>query len=299
MKKIIIKLIILSIIIFISDYTIGKICHFLYVNAKGGYTERNYSIMHRTTEDILILGSSRATHHYVPSIITDSTGLSCRNCGIDGMGIILEYGQLQVISERYIPSITVIDINAPFCIETNDNTKYLSYLKMESHNNLISEILRDIDKTERYKCISQMYIYNSQILKLLADYYAPSILSNDNGYISIKGVTNNFPTKFNDYDFSVDSIKLKYIEKTITEFKNKTKLIFVISPVIAATQTPSVYKPLYLLCEKYNVTLLDYSASYFSLKKEYWKDSAHLNNEGATAFTKQFASDLKKLQKDK
>lgn len=32
-------------------------------------------------------------------------------------------------------------------------------------------------------------------------------------------------------------------------------------------------------------------------KKEYWKDSAHLNNEGATAFTKQFASDLKKLQK--
>ena len=60
-----------------------------------------------------------------------------------------------------------------------------------------------------------------------------------------------------------------------------------------ATQTPSVYKPLYLLCEKYNVTLLDYSASYFSLKKEYWKDSAHLNNEGARAFTKQFASDLK------
>lgn len=295
MRRIIIKLIIFLIAIIISDRALGIIFDSLYKNAKGGYTERNYSIMHNTTEDILVFGSSRATHHYIPSIISDITGLSCRNCGIDGMGIILEYGQLQIISEHYIPQIIIIDINASFCIEQNDNTKYLSYLRPESHDKVIAGILEDIDSTEKYKCISKMYVYNSQILKLLADNYAPTTLSNDNGYIPINGIIQDFPTQFNNHqEFNVDSTKLKYIEKTITKFKNQARLIFVISPVIAATQTPSIYTPLYSLCKKYNITLLDYSASYFSLKREYWKDSAHLNDKGAKAFTKQFAFDLKK-----
>lgn len=295
MRNIIIKLIIFFSIIIFIDNVVGIVFNYLYKNAKGGYTERNYSIMHRTNEDVLIFGSSRATHHYIPSIISDSIGLSCRNCGVDGMGIILEYGQLQVISERYMPSITVIDINAPFCIETNDNTKYLGYLKLESHNKKITEILKEINITERYKCISNMYVYNSQILKLFADYYSPKVLSVDNGYIPTSGVANKLPQTFYDYEFKVDSVKLKYIEKTITEFKDKTKLIFVISPIVAATQTPSVYKPLLSLCEKYDITLFDYSASPISLIKEYWKDSVHLNEEGARIFTKQFASDIKKI----
>lgn len=294
MKKIFIKLIIFLTIIITVDYLLGLMFNYLYVHAKGGYTERNYSIMHRTSEDILILGSSRATHHYVPSIISEKVGLSSRNCGVDGMGIILQYGQLQVISERYLPKITVIDINAPFCIETNDNTKYISYLKVEHKNKTIAKILEDIDSKEKYKCLSNMYIYNSQILKLLADYFHPSLLSTDNGYIPMNGIIDNFPTNSFEYEFKIDSVKLKYIEKTIIEFKEKTDLIFVISPIIAATQTPIVYESLYSLCNKYNITLLDYSTSTISLIKDYWKDSAHLNDKGAKVFSEQFANDLKK-----
>lgn len=295
MRKIILKLIIFLTAIIFIDNIAGIAFNYLYKNAKGGYTERNYSIIHRTSEEILLFGSSRTTHHYIPSIISDSTGLSCRNCGIDGMGIILEYGQLQVISERYMPQITVIDINAPFSIEMNDNTKYLGYLKPESNNKKIAEILEDINLTERYKCMSNLYVYNSQILKLLADCYSPTILSVDNGYIPIYGITDNFPSRFDNKSFKEDPIKIKYIEKTINEFKDKTKLIFVISPIIAATQTPSIYKRLYSLCQKHHITLFDYSTSFLSINKKYWKDSVHLNDEGAKVFTKLFANDLKNI----
>lgn len=220
MRRIIIKLIIFLLAIIIFDRALGIIFDYLYKNAKGGYTERNYSIMHNTTEDILVFGSSRATHHYIPSIISNITGFSCRNCGMDGMGIILEYGQLQIISQHYIPKIIIIDINASFCIEQNDNTKYLSYLKPESRNKVIAEILEDIENTEKYKCMSKMYVYNSQILKLLADNYTPTRLSNDNGYIPINGVIQNFPAQFyNNYEFYVDSTKLKYIEKQLPNLR--------------------------------------------------------------------------------
>lgn len=52
-------------------------------------------IANKATDDIIILGSSSATHHYVLQIIEDSLGLSCYNCGEEGNGVVLAYGRLK------------------------------------------------------------------------------------------------------------------------------------------------------------------------------------------------------------
>ena len=64
----------------------------------GGRGRDNY-ICDKSVDDILIFGSSRAVHHYNSSMIEDSLGMSCYNCGDDGNGIILSYGRLSMISQ--------------------------------------------------------------------------------------------------------------------------------------------------------------------------------------------------------
>ena len=76
--------------------------------------------------NILIFGSSRAAHHYVPSILSDSLDMSCYNCGLDGNGIIYGYGKLKTITARYYPKIVILDIQPTFDLFTNDNCKYLA-----------------------------------------------------------------------------------------------------------------------------------------------------------------------------
>lgn len=66
------------------DFGLGKIFGYLTVHATGGYTKRDNLISDEVDANILIFGSSRAAHHYVPSILSDSLDMSCYNCGLDG-----------------------------------------------------------------------------------------------------------------------------------------------------------------------------------------------------------------------
>lgn len=299
MKRIIIRLIIFILLCFLLDRAIGTIGAYFYSHAQSGYTRHNYYIGHLMKEEIIILGSSRAARHYNPTIISDSTGSSCYNCGIDGMGIIHDFGKLQMLKARYMPKMIVMDITASFTLEQNDNSKYITYLKLDYTQQPIKQIISDLFPTERWKMFCQSYKYNSQWLKMVNDNIASTPPIPANGYDPMYGVlpydivAPYIPEK----KIIIDSVKLKYLQQTIETFHTLTQLVFIISPQYKAPNSEN-YSILKRLCAEYDIPLLDFYAAPISQEKGLWADVSHMNKNGAEKYSAIIAGKLKQIISD-
>lgn len=159
MKRFFVKIIIFGVLVLAIDMAVGLIFPMLVSNAKGGDNKRNNYICNDTKEDILVFGSSRAIHHYNPEMISDSTGMTCYNCGQDGNGIILNHARLKIITERYAPKYIIYDVTPGFdLLAGDDNHKYLGMLRAYYDRNGIPGIFESVDQTEKYKMQSLVSI---------------------------------------------------------------------------------------------------------------------------------------------
>ena len=59
-------------LLFVADRVVGALWEKTYKHSRYGIFHRQEYCLHKSDDNILILGSSRAAHHYVPKIFTDS-----------------------------------------------------------------------------------------------------------------------------------------------------------------------------------------------------------------------------------
>ena len=90
-KKVLIGLVSIIVLLVVADWAVGTWSEKMYYSSKYGMYKRQIYVMKEAKEDILIMGSSRAAHHYVPQIIEDSLGMTCYNAGSDGECIYYHY----------------------------------------------------------------------------------------------------------------------------------------------------------------------------------------------------------------
>ena len=196
MKRFVLRLLVFLSLMFILDRGFGVAMKYLQDHAKGGYVGHHNYILNQSNEDILILGSSRAIHHYNPQIIEDSLGMSCYNCGQDGNGIVLFYGWWQILKNRHLPKMIIYDVNPSFDLLVGENnSKYLGWLRSEFENDDVKHIFEDIDPTEKYKMQSMMYRYNSKFLQNIIDYVHPFFKIKPNGYLPLEGKMDRMKVK--------------------------------------------------------------------------------------------------------
>jgi hypothetical protein len=62
------KILILLVIIALFDLMIGFLLNYLYFRQKSGLFYRATYAIEKTNADVLVFGSSRANHHYVPEV---------------------------------------------------------------------------------------------------------------------------------------------------------------------------------------------------------------------------------------
>ena len=296
MKRYLLHIMLFFGILTVIDFGFGFACEWLQEHAKGGRMKSVRQAALEQTADIVIMGSSRAHHHYVPQIITNVTGLSAYNAGVDGNGIVLATGLYNMITERYTPKIIIYDVEPSFDInvyeEDGNNTRYIGELRPYSCNPHVKDVICQVDPAERYKTYSAVFRYNSKIIDLLKDQFVLSGYTSD-GYAPLQGEMKKAPIMRDTVKADkCDSLKLRMMEKFISRMsQSESKLIVVASPKYGATSS-KVFSPIKELCNLYNIEFWDYYNNPDFQKMEYFKESMHLNDNGAKVFTKCIAKKL-------
>lgn len=298
MKRFVQRLLLFVVFLIGLDMISGLVFKALTQNAKGGDTARNEYIANKVDAPMLIFGSSRAIHHYVPQIFRDSLGMECYNCGQDGMGIILFYGRYKMITERYVPKVIVYDVLPSFDFEAGDDYSYLGWLKPYYDKEGIDSIFWKIAPNERYKMCSQMYRYNGKILQMLID-NIKNIHEDNNGYRPAYGTMRYEPQKQTDVvSKDLDSLKLYFWEKFIQDCHKKgTRLILALSPFYGESNSfHTVYPTIYHLAKRYHIPIINhYDDKKIICRKDLFMDSFHMNYLGAEIYSKEIVDELHRI----
>jgi len=298
MKKFLINIAIFFAIVAVVDFSLGKVFHYIQATA-GGRTGAEYYVCKKANEDVIIMGSSRASHHYVPEIISEKLGMSCFNAGQDGNGIILQYGRWKMLSERYTPKLLIYDISSGFDMAVNDNMTYVDRLKPFSREAVVKDYVSSIFPMERIKTLSCMYCYNYKFIEMAFDRLRNGDYKEVGGYIPLYGhirsevVERGQPEK--EISIETDLVKLYYLEELIKEAKGKgTHVVLVVSPTWkGGGLSAEAFSEVKTLAESYGVEFLEYINSEICDNPDYFEDSAHLNDKGARVFTEDLLSRIK------
>lgn len=259
----------------------------------------NYTYQ-KCDEDVVILGSSRAKHHYVPSIISDSLGMTCYNLGENGKNIYFQYASLLLLFQHHVPKVVIYDCFSVDVIKSDfkyDFGSLSSYYPIYGRNLDVDSLIdKQGDKYISRIQSSWVYRYNSRFLNYMSDE------GNDKyqGYVPLSGVCKKgLSIHIENDNLITDESKLEYMQRLIDLCRtNGVEIIFSVSPRYALNEIDSPitlkYEKVAQLCASNEVPFLYYElAPDFLNDGNLFRDIGHLNDNGAKLFTKQFASDIK------
>ena len=263
--------------------------NFLEAHAKGESGRQIY-IHNQLKTSYLIMGSSRAEHHYNPAILTPYY-----NIGEDKMGILFNIGRLELIKERSKIHSIIYDVEPDYDLLLQDpNSSYLGYLRPYYWHGHIKEIFWDVDSSEKYKMLLPFYAYNSRLLKLLADQKAKD-MTLQKGYIPYKGwqeiIKERLPQDKH------DPLKYTYMKRLISYCKHSNiELIFTVSPQLSY-ESDSVFKPFKKMCQANHIPFLNhYCDKRDTRHRKLFHNANHLNSNGADLFTAEIDREIKKIR---
>ena len=300
MKKFLVNILAFFAIVAVIDLGVGCLGDYLTSHVRSGDTKRTYDLAMQDCHDVLILGSSRARHHYDATFLSDTLGLDVYNAGYDGNGIVLAYGLLELSLERYRPQLIIYDVEPSFDInvyeQDNNHKRYISRLKPYYQHKAVGNIIKDVSREEWYKVHSGLMRYNMNILTMLTEGLRNSKDSRK-GFTPLEGIYES-DLKFSDGHGKVDPFKVQYVENLIDLSQSKQiPIMFVASPRYGR-ETSSELQPIIDLCARQNVRFIDYYVDEeFMQHKEWFKEPVHLNSEGARVFSNRIVSDIKSVIK--
>ena len=292
-------LLLFGVVIFLLDHVITMgLDHVYFENAQKG-PKTVYSI-EKAKADIVIFGSSRASHHYVPKVFEDSLGLNCYNAGLDGRNIFYHTAVFKTMLKRFHPRIIVFDITSMDFEEKDksEDFKGLSILNpfYSKYKSEISEILYLQGPYEKYKLMSGLYRYNSKLDDVLLTFVKPDSNSPDlKGYDPLYGewkgkVINRVLDLQNKQK---DEIKIRYMKNFVNlAHEHRCKVFLFVSPDFYRYDREMDYS--FVSDELSADGFWSYqNDTTFVSNNKYFKDGTHLNHDGAVKYSEIVSSLIK------
>lgn len=291
MKQLIKFIVIVIIGFFITDRigTIGMKA--LYSNTDNEHTKKMRYISSGIKEDCLIMGSSGACHHFVPSIFEDSLGLSTYNCGFDGSGdIFFNYSVLALLLKRHIPKMIIFEIGNMFF---NNDAKTIARLYPYIGKSSITDSVINCYGNYYLCYISHLYRYKIDFPQNLRDIWGGREYIK--GYMPLKYAPVNMKLINSPYKKDITPQIKNYLSKFILLCKhNNITLVFVTIPMYSIVKS-NTYAPIDSIAKKYNIPYYNYHAlGLFHDKPDLFINENHFCDKGAKMFSSIVLYDLKK-----
>jgi len=272
----------------ISDQFIGLLLKRLYSTTNYEDIAKIRYSCDSTNQQILIYGSSRAQHHYIPDTITKYTGLSCYNCGIGGQGLAFSYIQIAEMLKRQKPVLIILDVSPNIILDPESDEKLKMLMPFYYRDTIIQNILTNSSWIEKIKYYSAVYPYNGTILSIMK-----SILSlksdRNKGYIPLYGrLSDESEWTDNSGNLIIPERQVILLNRIISSCKlNNVILKLVVSPIRKKHNSDdSILKQVRELAEQNGIEYLDFSIDKtFIMNNIFFKDNLHLNSDGATVFS--------------
>jgi len=298
MKRFLMRLLVVITITLLADRVLSYTVKLFYKRTTTTDEYKINTVTYRMNEPIVLMGSSRCHHHYIPSIISDSLQTGVYNAGLWGMhNVYFQYGLLCNILKRYTPRTICLEIHPADYLKT-------PYSDVETVGNLTPFINYSdgcdamLKKAGLYnKCqLSHLYRYNSQFANILAGNVSQRSFAAGKGFKVLSGQLDTAfggsqPEKF---PFAPDREKIAYLQIFINKCREKNiQLLFLCSPMYAVEESGLFDIP-ERLAKKNGIPFInDYYLRDVTGHLEYYYDFGHLNAKGAERYSSIIAHQLK------
>jgi hypothetical protein len=282
----------------------------------GNYSEWNDIRDGAAAADVIIQGSSRAWTTFSPAIISESTGMTCYNLGIDGYTLDTQLARYQMFREYNPKPKVIVQALDVFGFVLRDKVykpvQFLAYLD--------DPFLRQ--NLAQY----QYFTWFDHALPLVRYRGEPATLRQ--GTLQLLGLRSSASGKVKGYqgqDQTWDPAAwAKYLagnpngttyaiapalESGLEEFLRQSReegilVVLVYPPEFIEAQPLTANRAEIMgiytrLADKYGFPLLDYSDDPICLDTQYFYNSQHMNARGAEKFSAEFAADLRWLLQER
>lgn len=305
-KKFLLSILIFIIFLIFVDYIFGLVfSNLLNKQLDGRFFKISYSL-DKSNEDIIIIGSSRAETNYNPAIFNQKLGMSCWNSGRGGQGIPYFNIIVHETLKRYSPKIIILNMD-PTGLEGSIDYDRASILKpfIKNHES-IYEFLKDKNCFEKYKLMSNIYLYNSMMFYFIRPYLMKNVdgRSSERGWKPLEGtisesiIAHGQNINVGSY---LNKTKTEYLNQIIKEANNKNvKLIIAISPnYLPQLQETETIKFLKKLETQKKIKLFDFTQDKLFVKNnDFFHDLDHMNKIGANEYSKTMSDYIKSSRND-
>jgi hypothetical protein len=255
-------------------------------------------VLNEEQSDVLILGSSRASHHYNPQIFIDSLHKTCFNAGQDGQPIYNQYLNLLRAFELGNVDTVILDLCSAQLTDMwiNERIKPLTplYWKNDTARAIVDEI-SEYGSWTKFLYLSSFIQYSSRAY-VLFEYIQPRYTSQEHGYVPIpysgdKIIMDSDERKELE-SFRINEIALRYLLKIRDLCQKEGATLYIcISPSLV--EMDSLADSLTDFCKAEHVNFLNYSSDpRFLNDLTLWKDGLHMNCKGADMYSRDIVDKL-------
>ncbi len=292
MRKWILSISVIAAIVIAADVAIGAACDALLrrLPDSGTFETDINQALTRKRADVLILGSSKAKHHYVPQVLGDSLGMSVYNAGADGHDVAYACMVLQSWLTRCTPRVVVLDLcNSMVNGDWIDNSISDTKCYYGINEAVTGYIDSGHDWRLRLKLHSNLYRLNGSLVWLTKGMLTHAKASSDGyeplyGSDMVPGVTTYGP-------FTPSPVEAEQLRRIARLCRSHgIKLHIILSPNHEIDN--GMRRWLATETRRDGVRLADMTEAPQVWDDRYYKDRGHLNHDGAVLFTSMIAPAL-------